>query len=258
MTTTNDETVTAEAGASGEESKPVLFRLREDYRSPTMVRAGLFTGPDEEHLARRGTLNIPVAHFDAMDVALRCIAATEDTDRRLAAVLARTGPMWLTGGEVNAADPDLLVELHSLPPHEEGKPGIMVGLAPQFNEHAEPVAGPLARVTEVFDRAGMSCPQDVVADDLREIADKAAGTLNQLDEARLRDMPGPDMTQVLCTELLRVTSALLAALGYESTPVATEVYTRWRADNDQMIRDLIAAEEARLRAEDAPPAETVV
>ncbi|GAA4439555.1 hypothetical protein [Phytohabitans houttuyneae] len=102
---------------------------------------------------------------------------------------------------------------------------------------AESFTAARAAVRAVFERSNEYFGGDTVEEldavldgALAEYADKAAGSFRRENEALFTGAATPNVQFVTLKDLLTVTSALREVLGFEGTPVATEIVDAMRAE----------------------------
>lgn len=96
-------------------------------------------------------------------------------------------------------------------------------------------------VREVLTKCGVAFggdkPKDLdslLDDELAEIADKAAGSFRRENEALRTGAATPNVQYVALADLLKMVSALRLVLGFEATPVPTEIVDELRAERNQV------------------------
>ncbi len=89
----------------------------------------------------------------------------------------------------------------------------------------------IAAFTAAYARSGSSFDPDITGEVLAEIADKAGGTFRQFMDAFHLGLPDPDFPLAALTDLLAITAAALAALGFKPTPVGTDIVAAMRRED---------------------------
>lgn len=94
-------------------------------------------------------------------------------------------------------------------------------------------------VREVLTKAGggfsADKPEDLdwlLGEELAEIADKAAGSFRRENEALRTGASTPNVQYVALADLLKMVSALRLVLGFDPTPLPTEIVAQLRVERD--------------------------